>query len=159
MEFFHTFLVVNGGDQHTAGVDAHHGSGRQIHDGNARFADELFRFVVFVDTGKNDSVGAGSVIQYEFQEFFGLLDRFAGLDLHGAEVGLGERLEVHEVLEQRLDLDVRKINRLVLDLDLDCARRAADDTNFLWLFCLGSVEWLHRGEYYLGIVVTSHKFL
>lgn len=76
MELFSAFLVMDGGNEHPAGVDAHHGSGREIRDGNARFADELFRFVVFVDTGKNDSVGAGSVIQHEFQEFFGLLDRF-----------------------------------------------------------------------------------
>ena len=159
MEFFHTFLVVDGGDQHAAGVDAHHGSGRQIHDGNARFADEFFRFVVFVDPGKDDSVGAGTVVQHEFQKFFGLLDRFAGFDLHGAEVGLGERLKVHEVLEQRLNFDLGEVDRLVLDLDLDRARRAADDTNFLRFFRLGNVQRLHRREYYLGIIVTSHKFL
>ena len=76
MELFFAFLVVYRTDQHTAGIDTHHGSGRQIRDGDARFADELFRFVVLVDTGKDDSVGAGSVIQHEFQEFFGLFDRF-----------------------------------------------------------------------------------
>ena len=146
VQAFLTFLVVDGADDHAAGVDAHHGSGRQIHDGNAGFSDQFFRLVVFVDAGKNHSVSASSVIQHEFQEFFGLFDCLTRLDLDGAEVGFCERLEVDEVLEQRLDLDVRKINRLVLDLDLDCARRAADDTNFLWLFCLGSVEWLHRRE-------------
>ena len=159
MEFFDAFLVVDGGNEHPAGVDAHHGPRRQIRDGDAGLADELFRLVVLVDTGKDDSVGAGAVIQHEFQEFLGLFDCLARLDLDGAEVGLGERLEVHIVLEQRLDLDVRKINRLVLDLDLDCARRAADDTGFLRFFRLGNVQRLHRREYYLGIVVTSHKFL
>ena len=110
MQLFSAFLVVNSRDQHAAGVDAHHGSGRQIHDGNARFADELFRFVVFVDTGKNDSVGAGSVIQYEFQEFFGLFDRFAGFDLDGAEVGFRERLEIDKVLKQRLNFDLGEVD-------------------------------------------------
>ena len=67
---------MDGGDEHTLRGNAHHGSGRQIRDGDAGLADELFRLVVLVDTGKDDSVGAGSVIQHEFQEFFGLLDRF-----------------------------------------------------------------------------------
>ena len=139
-------FVVDSGDEHTLRGNPHHGSGREIRDGNARFADELFRLVVFVDTGKNDSIFASSVIQHEFQEFFGLFNRFTEFDLHGAEVGFAERLKVHEVLEQRLDLDVGEVDRLVLDLDLDRARRAADDTNFLWFFCLGSVEWLHCGD-------------
>lgn len=76
MELFSAFLVVDGGNEHPAGVDSHHGSWRQIRDGDAGLADELFRLVVLVDTGKDDSVGAGAVIQHEFQEFFGLLDRF-----------------------------------------------------------------------------------
>ena len=96
MELFDAFLVVDGGDEHALRGNSHHGSWRQICDGDARFADQFFRLVVFVDTGKNHSVSAGSVIQHEFQEFFGLFDRFAGLDLDGAEVGLGERLEVHD---------------------------------------------------------------
>lgn len=66
--------------------------------------DELFRLVVFVNAGKNHSICSRTVIQREFQEFFGLFDRFAGLDLHDAEIGFRERLKVHEILEQRLDL-------------------------------------------------------
>ena len=54
------------GDEHTLRRNPHHGSGREIRDGNARFADELFRFVVFVDTGKNDSVSASSVIPVSY---------------------------------------------------------------------------------------------
>ena len=73
MEFFDAFLVVDGGNEHPAGVDAHHGPRRQIRDGDAGLADELFRLVVLVDTGKDDSVGAGAVIQHEFQEFLDFL--------------------------------------------------------------------------------------
>ena len=109
MELFSAFLVVNSRDQHAAGVDAHHGSGRQIHDGDAGFSDQFFRLVVFVNAGKNDSIGASSVIQDKFQEFFGLFDRFAGLDLDGAEIGFRERLEVHKVLEQRLNFDLGEV--------------------------------------------------
>ena len=67
-----------------------------------------------MNAGKDNSILSSSVIQYEFQEFFGLLDRFAGFDLHGAEVGLGERLEVHIVLEQRLDLDLGEVDDFLL---------------------------------------------
>ena len=73
MEFFDAFLVMDGGNEHPAGVDAHHGPRRQVRDGDAGFADELFRFVVLVDTGKDDSAGAGAVIQHEFQEFLDFL--------------------------------------------------------------------------------------
>lgn len=76
VQLFSAFLVMDGGDEHTLRGNAHHGSRRQIRDGDAGLADELFRLVVLVDTGKDDSVGAGAVIQHEFQEFFGLLDRF-----------------------------------------------------------------------------------
>ena len=101
-------------NEHTAGIDTHHGSGRQIRDGNARFSDQFFRLVVFVDTGKNHSVSAGSVVQREFQEFFGLFDCLTRLDLDGAEVGFCERLEVHKVLEQRLNFDLGEVDDFLL---------------------------------------------
>ena len=46
MKLFHALLVVNRRDQHAAGVDAHHGSGRQIRDGDARLADQFLRLVI-----------------------------------------------------------------------------------------------------------------
>ena len=139
MKLFHALLVVNRRDQHAAGVDAHHGSGRQIRDGDARLADQFLRLVILVNAGKNDSVGAGSVIQHEFQEFFGLLDRFAGFDLDGAEVGLGERLEVHEVLEQRLDLDLGEVDDFFF-------RRSSWSGFCLGSVLLGKVQRLHRRD-------------
>ena len=110
MKLFHALLVVNRRDQHAAGVDAHHGSRRKICDGDARFSDQFLRLVVIVNAGKDDSIRAGTVVQREFQEFFGLLDRFAGFDLHSPVIGLGEGVKIHEILEQRLDLHVGKIN-------------------------------------------------
>ena len=152
MELFDAFLVMDGGNEHPAGVDAHHRAGRQVRNGDAGLADELFRLVVFVDTGKNDSVGAGAVVQHEFQKFFGLFDCLARLDLDGAEVGLGERLEVHKVLKERLNLDVGEVD--------DFFFRRSNWSGFcLGSVLLGKVQRLHRREYYLGIIVTSHKFL
>ena len=140
VQLFDAFLVVDGGDQHTARVDAHHRPGWEVHDGDAGLADEFFRLVVFVDTGKNDSIGAGSVVQHEFQQLLGLFDRFAGFDLDGAEVGFRERLEVHEVLEQRFDLDLGEVDGIDLG---GCGRSG---------FCLRSVllrhvQRLHRRDY------------
>ena len=114
MKLFHAFLVVDSRNEHTARVDAHHGSGRQIRDGDAGLADEFFRFVVFVDPGKDDSVGAGTVVQHEFQELLGFFDRFAGFDLHGAEVGFAKRLEVHKVLKERLNFDLGEVDDFLL---------------------------------------------
>ena len=107
------FLVVDGGDQHTLGVDAHHLSGGQIGDGDAGLAYQLFRLVVIVDAGEDHPVLAGAVVQEEFQKLLGLLDGLAFLDLHGPVVGLGEGFKVHKVLEQRLDFHVGKVDLLL----------------------------------------------
>ena len=146
MQSFLAVFVMHGRDEHTTGIDTHHRARREVRDSDARFSDQFLRLVVIVNAGKDHSVRPRTVIQHEFQEFFGLFDRFAGLDLDGAEVGFRERLKIDKVLEQRLDLDVGEVDRLVLDLDLDRARRTTDDANFLWLFCLGSVQRLHCGE-------------
>ena len=96
MQLFLAVFVVDSGNKHTLRRNSHHGSWRQICDGDARFSDQFLRLVVIVNAGKDHSVRSRTVIQHEFQEFFGLFDRFAGLDLDSAEVGLGERLEVHD---------------------------------------------------------------
>ena len=140
MELFDAFLVMDGGNEHPAGVDAHHGPRRQIRDGDAGLADELFRLVVLVDTGKDDSVGAGAVVQHEFQKLFGLFDRFAGLDLHDAEVGLGERLEIDKVLEQRLNFDLGEVDNFLLGGCCGSSFRLGG-------VLLRQIQRLHRGEY------------
>lgn len=152
MQLFFAVFVMDGGDQHPAGVDAHHGPRRQIRDGDAGLADQFFRLVVFVDAGKNDSVRSRTVIQHEFQEFLGLFDRLTRFDLHSAEIGLGERFEVDEILKERLDLDVGEVDLLLR------GRRSGRGFR-LRSFLLRHVEGLHCGEYYPGIIITSHKFL
>ena len=49
--FFSLFLVLCR-DYHAAGVNAHHRSRRQVHYGNERLSDELFRLVESVDTAQ-----------------------------------------------------------------------------------------------------------
>ena len=94
MEFLLLAFLMNGADQHTAGFDAHHGSGRQIRDGDAGLTDQLFRLIICVNTAQNRPFLVRTVIQSELQKLFGLLDGFAFEDLHGPEIGLGEGLRL-----------------------------------------------------------------
>ncbi len=64
-----------------------------------------------MNTGEDGTVGAGAVVERKVQQLLGLLDGLACLDLHGAEVALGEGIEVDELLEQRLNGDLGVIER------------------------------------------------
>ena len=108
-----TGLLMNSGDQHTLGINAHHLSGRQVHDGDGRLADQLFRLIIFMDAAQNHAIRALAVIQSELQQLLGLLHRFAGQDLHGTEIGLGEGLKIHHVLEDGFDLHVGEVDLLL----------------------------------------------
>ena len=65
MEFFFSFFMMHGGNQHTAGLDAHHGSGRQIGDGEQGLAHQFFRLIISVNSAQNGAFYAGSVVQSE----------------------------------------------------------------------------------------------
>lgn len=115
VQLFLAVFVVHGGDQHAAGLDAHHGPRREVRDGDAGLAHERFRLVIGMNAGEDHAVRAGAVVECELQELLRLLHGLARLDLHSAEIGLGERLEVHKILEQRLDLHVGKVDLLLND--------------------------------------------
>ena len=55
----------NGRDEHTAGIDTHHRSRRQIGDGDAGLSNQLLRLIILVNTTQNDPIYAGSVVQNE----------------------------------------------------------------------------------------------
>ena len=65
VELFFLALVMHGGDQHAAGLNAHHGPGRQIGNCQQGFADQLFRLIISMDAAQNDPVCAGAVVQNE----------------------------------------------------------------------------------------------
>ena len=50
VQAFMSVLLVYSRDQHTTGIDAHHLSRRQVGDGDASLANQLFRLVVVVDS-------------------------------------------------------------------------------------------------------------
>ena len=77
---------MHGGKQHTAGLDTHHLARRKVDDRNERLADELFGLVVRMDTGQDDAVGIGAVIERELQQLLGLRHGDAFLHLNSAEV-------------------------------------------------------------------------
>ena len=84
--------MMHGGNQHTAGLDAHHGSGGQVGNGEKGLANQFFRLVIGMNSAQNGAFHTGSVVQSELQQLLGLLDSFVFLDLYGTEIGLGEGL-------------------------------------------------------------------
>ena len=71
VKLFRALLVVDGGKQHTAGIDAHHCAGRKVRYGNKCLVDKLIRIVISVYPAQNCAFRAGSVIQRKLQQFFG----------------------------------------------------------------------------------------
>ena len=74
MQFFvfTVFLVVHCGQQHTTGLNAHHGSGGQIDDGDQCLSNQFFRLIVSVDTGEDGAVGAGASSKVNCNSFLDL---------------------------------------------------------------------------------------
>ena len=112
MESFFIIFVVNSGDQHTAGIDAHHLSGRKIRDRDTGLSDQFFRLIILMDAAQDHSVLTCTVIQEELQKLLALRDRFALQHFHCAEIALAESLEVHKLLKERFDLNVGEVDRL-----------------------------------------------
>ena len=160
--------MVDGGDQHAAGVDAHHLARGQIDDGDGGLADKILGLVIVVDAGEDDAILARAVVEDELQELLALGHGGALLDLDRAVVGLGKSVEVDLLFEDWLALDLVDLFGGVLALGLDKTGRAGGLHGggsglfglLLGLFALlGHVQRLHCGEYYPGIIITSHKFL
>ena len=103
---FAVLLVVHSGEKHSAGVDAHHLSRREIGDGDQGLSDQLFRLIISMNSGKNDAVSAGSVVQDELQKLLGLRNSGAFFYLYRPEIGLAEGIEIDLLLKERLNLHV-----------------------------------------------------
>jgi len=63
-----------------------------------------------MNAAQDDAILAGTVVERELEQLLRLLHGFAGLDLHSTEIGLAERVKVHKIGKQRLDLHIGKIN-------------------------------------------------
>ena len=161
VQSFFAVLLVDSGEEHAAGFEAHHRSGREVRDRNERLADELFRLVEGVDAREDDARLAGAVVQGELQQLRGLGHGLAVEHLDRAEIGLTEGLEVYEVLEQRLDLDTGEVNRLGLDNGFTNGFRFGSFFRYaFFMHIIGSfvfADGLHCGETICKSGVTRHK--
>ena len=110
VETFLAVLLVNGGDEHAARVDAHHLARGQVGDRDERLVHQILGLVIPVNAGEDHAVSARAVIEHEAQELLALLHGVALLDLHNAEIRPAEGLEVDKVLEQRLDLHLGEVD-------------------------------------------------
>ena len=138
-------FVMDGRDQHTAGVDAHHRPGRQVCDGQKRLSDQLFGLVIHMDARKDGAILACAVIQRELEQLLGLLDSHTVLDLYGAEIALGEGLEIDMIFKERLDLDVGEVDLLFGSRGFLCLcslRPIVDDFDLLSV----AAQRLHCGD-------------
>ena len=63
-----------------------------------------------MNAGENHAVGTGTVVQRELEQLLALFHRFAGFDLHRAEIALGEGFKIHVIREQRLDFHLAEID-------------------------------------------------
>lgn len=104
--FIAVLLVVDCGKQHATGIDAHHLPRREIGDGNQGLADQLFRLIISMNSGKNDAVSAGSIVQDELQKLLGLRNSRTFFYLYRPEIGLAEGVEIDLFLKERLNLHV-----------------------------------------------------
>ena len=86
MKLLFAVFLVYCGEQHAAGVDAHHRARRKVHDCDRGLSDQLLRLIVRVNAGEDDAILACAVVQRELEELLALLHSLARLDLDGAEV-------------------------------------------------------------------------
>ena len=66
------------------------GRGGRFVMGDAGLAHERFRLVIGMDAGENHAIRTRAVIERELEQLLALFHRFAGFDLHRAEIALGE---------------------------------------------------------------------
>ena len=106
MELFLAISLVDRRQEHATGVDPHHGSRREIGDGDQGLSDQFFRLIISMNSGKNDAVSAGSVVQDELQKLLGLRNSRALRYLYSTEIRLAEGIEIDLLLKERLNLHV-----------------------------------------------------
>ena len=109
VKFFFVVFMVNGGNKHSAGFNAHHRARRKIDYRNTGLAHKVFGFIVSVNARKNGALGARAVVKREFEQFFGLRNSFARKHFNRAEIGFRESLKINGVLKQRLYLNFGEV--------------------------------------------------
>ena len=109
VKFFFVVFMVNGGNKHSAGFNAHHRARRKVYYRDTGLSHKVFGFIVSVNARKNGALGARAVVKREFEQFFGLGNGFARKHFNRAEIGFRECLKINGVLKQRLYLNFGKV--------------------------------------------------
>ena len=95
-------LIVYCRKQHTTGLDTHHCSRWKVCDCDQSLSNQLFRLIVSVNTGKDSSVCACSIIQCELKKLLRLRNCLTSLNLNCSEITLAESIEIYCILKERL---------------------------------------------------------
>ena len=149
MQFLFAFLRVNGRNQHTAGLNAHHLSGRKVGDCNQGLSDQLFRLVECVDSAENRTICACSVIKCELKKLLGLRYGNTIFNLYSSEIRLAECIEINFFLKKRLNFYVAEI-----DLAVRCEETCIVLSGSM-SFCAGLAYRLESRE---TLTITSDSF-
>lgn len=115
MKFFFiaVLLIVYCRKQHTTGLDTHHCSRWKVCDCDQSLSDQLFRLIISVNTRKDNSVCACSIIQCELKKLLRLWNGLTCLNLNCSEVTLAESIEIYCIPKERLYSYIAEINLVV----------------------------------------------
>ena len=82
IQHFFAVILVDAGQKHAVAFFAHHLSRRKVCDGNRSLADQFFRFIISVNTRKNDPVCAASIVKDKLQKLLTLCNLCSSFDFH-----------------------------------------------------------------------------
>ena len=106
-------LIVYCRKQHTTGLDTHHCSRWKVCDCNQSLSNQFFRLIISVNTGKDSSVCACSIIQCELKKLLRLRNCLTSLNLNCSEITLAESIEIYCILKERLYSYIAEIDLVV----------------------------------------------
>jgi hypothetical protein len=111
--FIAVLLVVYCRKQHTTGLDTHHCSRWKVCDCDQSLSNQLFRLIVSVNTGKDSSICACSIVQCELKKLLGLCNSLTSLNLNCSEITLAECIEIYCILKERFYSYIAEIDLVV----------------------------------------------
>ena len=79
VKFFFVVFMVNGGNKHSAGFNAHHRARRKVYYRDTGLAHKVFGFIVSVNARKNGALGVRAVVKREFEQFLDKLGTLRGV--------------------------------------------------------------------------------
>ena len=91
----------------------HHCSRWKVCDCDQSLSNQFFRLIISVNTRKDSSVCACSIIQCELKKLLGLCNSLTSLNLNCSEIILAESIEIYCILKERLYSYIAEIDLVV----------------------------------------------